>query len=364
MHKENNHKKARVFVCFFAGLAILLAIPFVLEWILFDENHFPFSIPIKISREGWFSFLASYIGAICTAFLGWLALWQNKKFREASDKTDEEFQKLQVKIKELVEANTNLTEENRNIQREIKNIIEKNTGFVESSNKLQVEIKSLTSSTADLQTDIKNVVDNIPKLIKDNSTIQKEMCELQKTSMSISKSLLGIQTEIFYPRLTYMRHMLHSESGKLFEAMNLDKDAFALNYFELDFWNAFNSWTDYILDKCCFIAFSFINDGEKDIISFRLKEIEGISFSIYENRSYQAVDVSAHQTVWVVLAFPRFMYKEVENIFIEKGQFKIDYMLENTIGESFILSSEAYAMREDDDSMVLDMTDFEMKRAD
>ena len=71
-------------------------------------------LPIKTSREGWLSFIGSYLGAIGTVLLGWLALWQTKRYKKASDKTDETFRILQEKIKELVQTNTDLAEENKN----------------------------------------------------------------------------------------------------------------------------------------------------------------------------------------------------------------------------------------------------------
>ena len=84
---------------------------------------------IKAGRDVWFSFIGSYLGAIGTVLLGALALWQTKKYKKASDKTDEIFKILQEKIKELVQANTDLAEENKNIQENIKSIVEKNTSF-------------------------------------------------------------------------------------------------------------------------------------------------------------------------------------------------------------------------------------------
>lgn len=87
-------------------VVILIIMPFVIEAIIYDEATFPFNLPIKTSREGWLSFIGSYLGAIGTVLLGWLALWQTKRYKKASDKTDETFRILQEKIKELVQTNT------------------------------------------------------------------------------------------------------------------------------------------------------------------------------------------------------------------------------------------------------------------
>ena len=93
---------------------VLILMPFAIENIIYNETTFSFYHLIKAGRDVWFSFIGSYLGAIGTVLLGALALWQTKKYKKASDKTDEIFKILQEKIKELVQANTDLAEENKN----------------------------------------------------------------------------------------------------------------------------------------------------------------------------------------------------------------------------------------------------------
>lgn len=96
---------------------ILLGIPFLTEYILFDTEHILFSIPIRFSREAWFGFLASYLGAIGTVSLGVIALYQNKRYKELSDESEKHFLELQAEIKELSKKNVELIEVNTKIER-------------------------------------------------------------------------------------------------------------------------------------------------------------------------------------------------------------------------------------------------------
>lgn len=82
-------------------IIILIFIPFVIEKIILEENHFPFNIYIGLSRDSWFGFMASYMGAIGTVILGIIALWQNKRYKELSDKSTEEVNRVQNELKEL-----------------------------------------------------------------------------------------------------------------------------------------------------------------------------------------------------------------------------------------------------------------------
>ena len=70
-------------------LIVILAMPFVIEMILFEESIVPFSMKIRFGREEWFSFIGSYLGFLGAAFLGALALWQNWRYKKASDQTDD-----------------------------------------------------------------------------------------------------------------------------------------------------------------------------------------------------------------------------------------------------------------------------------
>lgn len=98
-------------------LVIVIAFPFCIEKMLLNETIFPFNLPIKFSRESWFSFIASYLGAIGTVILGIIALYQNKKYKELSDQSESRFLQLQEDIKELTQKNVDLIELNTKLER-------------------------------------------------------------------------------------------------------------------------------------------------------------------------------------------------------------------------------------------------------
>lgn len=95
-------KMKEYFTFIIIGLIILL-IPFAVQWILLNETIFPFNLPISFSRETWFGFIASYIGAIGTIILGVIALWQNKRYKALSDKSSQESALIQQELKILSE---------------------------------------------------------------------------------------------------------------------------------------------------------------------------------------------------------------------------------------------------------------------
>lgn len=98
-------------------LVIVITFPFCIEKILLNETIFPFNLPIKFSRESWFGFIASYLGAIGTVILGIIALYQNKKYKELSDQSESRFLQLQEDIKELTQKNVDLIELNTKLER-------------------------------------------------------------------------------------------------------------------------------------------------------------------------------------------------------------------------------------------------------
>lgn len=320
-------------------LLLLIMAPFAIEAIIFNETVFPFNLPIRISREGWFSFIGSYLGAIGTVLLGVLALWQTKKYKNASDKTDETFQALQEKIKELVQTNTDLAEENKNIQENIAEIVEKNTRFVEISNGLQKDLKDLTESNSGLQSEIKNIIDSIPALIENNSKIQEEVCAVMKSNKEIVDSLLKIQTAIFYPRLTVLRRFEICTYGKLTEHMDLENDAFTNVVFGYRDDLRCDNWINEFEGKYGYFAFPLYNDGEKDIISFKFEQIQIAGKRILSSYLTQSVDVIPHQTVWCVFAIDKDMFEDFISSMTNQGPIKLDFSSCNTIGENFIWSA-------------------------
>ncbi len=82
-------------------IIILISVPFFIEKIIMDEKHFPFDLTIELSKESWFGFMASYLGAIGTVILGIIAIWQNKRYKELSDKSSNEAKEIQADLKEL-----------------------------------------------------------------------------------------------------------------------------------------------------------------------------------------------------------------------------------------------------------------------
>ena len=97
---------------------ILILFPFLIEKMILCETIFPFNIPINLSKETWFGFIASYLGAVGTVMLGIIALYQNKKYKELSDSSEEKFITLQNEIKTLTEKSVALIDETRTMTAE------------------------------------------------------------------------------------------------------------------------------------------------------------------------------------------------------------------------------------------------------
>ncbi len=95
---------------------ILILFPFLIEKMILCETIFPFNIPINFSKATWFGFIASYLGAVGTVMLGIIALYQNKKYKELSDSSEERFITLQHEIKTLTEKSVALIELNSKIE--------------------------------------------------------------------------------------------------------------------------------------------------------------------------------------------------------------------------------------------------------
>lgn len=98
------------------AIATIVVIPFAIEKMILNETIFPFSLNISLSKEGWFGFIGSYIGAIGTVFLGIVALLQNKRYKALSDQSNDSLLKLQNEIKDLTEKNVKLIELNSKIE--------------------------------------------------------------------------------------------------------------------------------------------------------------------------------------------------------------------------------------------------------
>lgn len=110
-------KKIPIILLFSILTIILLLIPFAIEKIILCESIFPFNFPISFSKESWFGFIASYLGAVGTILLGIIALYQNKKYKELSDTSEERFMSLQEEIKTLTEKSVSLIELNSKIEK-------------------------------------------------------------------------------------------------------------------------------------------------------------------------------------------------------------------------------------------------------
>lgn len=99
------------------GIIISLLFPLFIKWFLFSNNYFSSNNGMEFTRETWFGFIGSYLGAIGTVILGIIALYQNKKYKEFSDKTEETLIDLQKEIKELNKKNVELIEISTKIER-------------------------------------------------------------------------------------------------------------------------------------------------------------------------------------------------------------------------------------------------------
>ena len=338
-----NDKKIKCTILKILGLVlvlfILIVMPFVIEAIIYDEITFPFNLQIKSSREAWFSFVGSYFGAIGTIMLGGLALWQTKRYKKASDETDEIFQILQEKIMKLVQTNVDLAEENKNIQKSIKSIEEKNTIFLESTNGLQADMKELTESNSELQRDMKNIIENIPDLIAYNSRIQEEVREVMENNKEIVDSLFKMQKALFYPRLTILKIFEICDFGKLSNKMDLEQDAFVNVIFGYRDDLGVDNWCEHLEGEYGYVAFPLYNEGEKYIISFKFERIKIAGKEIHMTIMSQTADIGPHQTVWCVFAIEKESFKQYLSKLTNQGSIELDFSSSNTIGEEFIWSS-------------------------
>lgn len=104
------------FVFIIMLIILIIAFPFIIEKIIVNETVFPFNKTIVFSKETWFGFVSSYIGAIGTVSLGVIALYQNKKYKELSENSDNKFIKLQEDIKELTKNSVELIKINTKLE--------------------------------------------------------------------------------------------------------------------------------------------------------------------------------------------------------------------------------------------------------
>lgn len=89
---------------------ILLIFPIAIEQIIININKNPFNIRTVLPNDAWFGFIASYLGAIGTVILGIIAIWQNKRYKELSDKSSDEVMHIQKELKELNQKNVKAIE--------------------------------------------------------------------------------------------------------------------------------------------------------------------------------------------------------------------------------------------------------------
>ena len=55
------------------------------------KQFFPFNVSVTFPKDVWFGFMGSYLGAIGTIVLGYIAFYQNKKYKELSDQSENVF---------------------------------------------------------------------------------------------------------------------------------------------------------------------------------------------------------------------------------------------------------------------------------
>lgn len=113
---NNMIKKIFRFIGYITIIIFMIIFPFIIERILVNELIFPFNMTIVFPREVWFGFISSYIGAIGTVGLGVIALYQNKKYKELADKSDEKFMELHENIRDLTKSNNKLITINTKIE--------------------------------------------------------------------------------------------------------------------------------------------------------------------------------------------------------------------------------------------------------
>lgn len=330
----------RVFLYVVIIFIVLISVPFIIENILFNESTFPFSIPIRFGREVWFSFIASYIGALGTIALGLLAYWQNKRYKELSDTKDSEVKELQTQIKDLVFSNNELTKGNKDIQENIKCIIEKNTSYVESTNVLQQEIK---------------------KLIISDSELQKTIVELLEVNKNLSGALLNIQSSVYYPILSNMHHYIGGDSGKYLNYINADAVLSGSIISKIPI--ACTDVIEYIRDNCGFLSFGLINDGEKDIISLAFEDIIIENDECMYQNIRNTVDVMPHQEVRCILAYDKKSFDSFITHLLDK-EITLHYSMKNTIGQTFIFSAELFVSMFDDDQPSCNLFDEKIELID
>ena len=105
----------KILLCLFFILTVII-LPFVIEKIILCETIFPFNLSTTFSQDVWFSFMGSYLGAIGTIVLGYIAFYQNKKYKELSDESERHFFELQEEIKELTRKSVSLIDLNSKIE--------------------------------------------------------------------------------------------------------------------------------------------------------------------------------------------------------------------------------------------------------
>lgn len=129
------YKKIK-YLTFSIIILIIILDPFVVQWILLNETIFPFNVSIGFSREIWFGFIASYQGAIGTIILGIIAIWQNKRYKELSDKSSQESSIIQQELKILSQNTMGAIETLKKIEvAKYYPSIEKNTIYLLWNNK-------------------------------------------------------------------------------------------------------------------------------------------------------------------------------------------------------------------------------------
>lgn len=105
----------KILLCLFFISAVIM-LPFVIEKIILCETFFPFNLSVTFPKDVWFSFMGSYLGAIGTIVLGYIAFYQNKKYKELSDQSEQRFLEMQEEIKELTKKSVSLINLNSKIE--------------------------------------------------------------------------------------------------------------------------------------------------------------------------------------------------------------------------------------------------------
>ena len=186
-------------------LSAIVFTPYVVEKLIIKISGDPFNAKIMLPREAWFGFIASYIGAIGTIALGFIAVWQNKRYKELSDTSSREVVQIQKELKDLNKRIVNAIETLKNIEVAIYTPVIQpilSTFYRISKETLDEENEVCTYQVNCINTDPADLFLPIDKLMIKHSTFGFSVCNIgEKTIRDFTCCGIKIDNEI--PGATY-----------------------------------------------------------------------------------------------------------------------------------------------------------------